>query len=357
MNPMLFEDIDLSFFNFFFGSKDDKKASKKEKKSEPKKAKKEDKKIVKNNKEEANNNINKPEDKNKKSIKEDDTKEKIINKEEKEDKKEDKKEEIKEDKKEENITENMNKIVIEEDKKIKKKNSSKKLGVNKKKKKGERTKEELLSFLVNYIKNVYLFKKNVKKVIQRHKENYAIISSLNNADFYMEIYLSEDKTKKIKYTYEPIFKENIFYIPKTILKKKNLLKFSFINKKKECFIDPKFNTEYDSGEFINVINLKKIKDKEEEREEDFQTFLESYYTLKSNYSKDIHDTSNKYKLEFVRVKKKHRTMDSHKGGLNFGVNKFPSNSILKQRSSNRKISTKKITFSDKNETIAYKKEE
>jgi len=356
MNPMLFEDIDLSFFNFFFGSKDDKKASKKEKKSEPKKEKKEEKKIVKKHKEEANNNINKPEDKNKKSIKEDDTKEKIINKEEKSEKK-DKKEEIKEDKKEENITENMNKIVIEEDKKIKKKNSIKKLGVNKKKKKGERTKEELLSFLVNYIKNVYLFKKNVKKVIQRHKENYAIISSLNNADFYMEIYLSEDKTKKIKYTYEPIFKENIFYIPRTILKKKNLLKFSFINKKKECFIDPKFNTEYDSGEFINVINLKKIKDKEEEREEDFQTFLESYYTLKSNYSKDIHDSSNKYKLEFVRVKKKHRTMDSQKGGLNFGVNKFPSNSILKQRSSNRKISTKKITFSDKNETIAYKKEE
>ena len=348
MNPMLFEDIDLSFFNFFFGSKDDKKASKKEKKSEPKKEKKEEKKIVKNNKEEANNNINKPEDKNKKSIKEDNTKEKIINKEEKAEK-----EDKNEDKKEEDITENMNKIVIEEDKKIKKKNSSKKLGVNKKKKKGERTKEELLSFLINYIKNVYLFKKNVKKVIQRHKENYAIISSLNNADFYMEIYLSEDKTKKIKYTYEPIFKENIFYIPKTILKKKNLLKFSFINKKKECFIDPKFNTEYDSGEFINVINLKKIKDKEEEREEDFQTFLESYYTLKSNYSKDIHDSSNKYKLEFVRVKKKHRTMDSHKGGLNFGVNKFPSNSILKQRSSNRKISTKKITFSDNDTDLIF----
>ena len=45
MNPMLFEDIDLSFFNFFFGSKDVKKASKKEKKSEPKKDKKEEKKI------------------------------------------------------------------------------------------------------------------------------------------------------------------------------------------------------------------------------------------------------------------------------------------------------------------------
>ena len=252
----------------------------------------------------------------------------------------------------------MNKIIIEEDKKIKKKNSSKKLGVNKKKKKGERTKEELLSFLVNYIKNVYLFKKNVKKVIQRHKENYAIISSLNNADFYMEIYLSEDKTKKIKYTYEPIFKENIFYIPKTILKKKNLLKFSFINKKKECFIDPKFNTEYDSGEFINVINLKKIKDKEEEREEDFQSFLESYYTLKQSMSKENTSDIKKYHLEVVRIKKKHKTLDNKKNGLIFGVGKIPSNSILKQRGEHRKVtSNKKISFSDKNETIAYKKDE
>ena len=70
MNPMLFEDIDLSIFNFFFGSNDDKKASKKEKKSEPKKEKKEEKKIVKNNKEETNNDINKLQDKNKKSNKE-----------------------------------------------------------------------------------------------------------------------------------------------------------------------------------------------------------------------------------------------------------------------------------------------
>ena len=227
-----------------------------------------------------------------------------------------------------------------------------------KKKEGKKTKEELMNFLVSYIKKIYLFKKRVKKLIQKRKDNYSIVSSINNVELNMEIYLSEDKSQKVKYTYEPILNERIFYIPKKILKKKNLLKFSFLNKKKESIIDPKFNTEYDCGEFINVINLKKIKDKEEEREEEFQTFLESYYTLKQSLSKGNTDIK-KYKLEAIRTKKKHRTMEGHKGGLAFGVGgKIASNSILKQRGEKRRVtSNKKISFSDKNETISYKKEE
>ena len=215
-----------------------------------------------------------------------------------------------------------------------------------------------MNFLVFYIKKIYLFKKCVKKLIQKRKDNYSIVSSINNVELNMEIYLSEDKSQKVKYTYEPILNERIFYIPKKILKKKNLLKFSFLNKKKESIIDPKFNTEYDCGEFINVINLKKIKDKEEEREEEFQTFLESYYTLKQSLSKGNTDIKN-YKLEAIRTKKKHRTMEGHKGGLVFGVGgKIASNSILKQRGEKRRVtSNKKISFSDKNETISYKKEE
>ena len=217
-------------------------------------------------------------------------------------------------------------------------------------------KEEILIYLVNYIKKVYLFKKAVKKLLQRQKDNYSIISSVNSNDLNMEIYLSEDKTQKVKYTYEPILQQNIFYIPKRILKKKNLLKFSFLNKKKESIIDPKFNTEYDCGEFINVINLKKIKDKEEEKEEDFQAFLESYYTLRQSMNKKSSDI-NKLKLETIRIKKRHKTMDNKKGLL-FGVNKIGSSSILKQRGEHRKVtSNKKISFSDKNETIEYKKDE
>ena len=351
---MLFMDIDLAFFKSFFGSKeDDKEENKSKDKDKKEKNKKEDIKKseinLEKNKNESNEIIqNKPKLKNEKEkakekSEDNNTNQIIID------------EAIDKEKQKEKEKENNNIIINEEIKKpkkeINKKNKNLKIKKNEKK-----TKDELIKFLIEYIKKVFLFRLNVKKIIQRQKENYSIVSSINTCDLTMEIYLAEDKTQKVKYTFEPILKENIFYIPKRLLKKKNLMKFTFLNKKKENIIDPKFNTEYDCGEFINVINLKKIKDKEEEREEDFQAFLESYYTLKQAQSKETTNI-NKFKLEAIRTKKKHRTMDS-KNGLLFGVNKVPSNSILKQRGEHRRItSNKKISFSDKNETIAYKKDE
>ena len=351
---MLFMDIDLAFFKSFFGSKeDDKEENKSKDKDKKEKNKKEDIKKselnLEKNKTESNEiSQNKPKLKNEKEkakekSEDNNTNQIIID------------EAIDKEKQKEKEKENNNIIINEEIKKpkkeINKKNKNSKIKKNEKK-----TKDELIKFLIEYIKKVFLFRLNVKKIIQRQKENYSIVSSINTCDLTMEIYLAEDKTQKVKYTFEPILKENIFYIPKRLLKKKNLMKFTFLNKKKENIIDPKFNTEYDCGEFINVINLKKIKDKEEEREEDFQAFLESYYTLKQAQSKETTNI-NKFKLEAIRTKKKHRTMDS-KNGLLFGVNKVPSNSILKQRGEHRRItSNKKISFSDKNETIAYKKDE
>ena len=347
---MLFSDIDFSFIKNIFGFNDEEK----EKKEKQEKQEKENKRKLKDNKQTTEKNKEKyktDSDKNinnRKNIPKENIEEKI-EKQINSDKIEEKKEEDK--------NENNNITNIQEDSKKKKKENNKKLKGSKKKE-GKKTKEELMNFLVSYIKKIYLFKKCVKKLIQKRKDNYSIVSSINNVELNMEIYLSEDKSQKVKYTYEPILNERIFYIPKKILKKKNLLKFSFLNKKKESIIDPKFNTEYDCGEFINVINLKKIKDKEEEREEEFQTFLESYYTLKQSLSKGNTDIKN-YKLEAIRTKKKHRTMEGHKGGLVFGVGgKIASNSILKQRGEKRRVtSNKKISFSDKNETISYKKEE
>ena len=347
---MLFSDIDFSFIKNIFGFNDEEK----EKKEKQEKQEKENKRKLKDNKQTTEKNKEKyktDSDKNinnRKNIPKENIEEKI-EKQINSDKIEDKKEEDK--------NENNNITNIQEDSKKKKKENNKKLKGSKKKE-GKKTKEELMNFLVFYIKKIYLYKKCVKKLIQKRKDNYSIVSSINNVELNMEIYLSEDKSQKVKYTYEPILNERIFYIPKKILKKKNLLKFSFLNKKKESIIDPKFNTEYDCGEFINVINLKKIKDKEEEREEEFQTFLESYYTLKQSLSKGNTDIKN-YKLEAIRTKKKHRTMEGHKGGLVFGVGgKIASNSILKQRGEKRRVtSNKKISFSDKNETISYKKEE
>ena len=335
MNPMLFMDFDFSFFTGLFGSKEDE--DKEEKKDKEDKEQKNNKKT---SKKETTKEKAKEKEKEEKKIEENNENKININK----------KEEKKEiNKIEENTNKNQEKKEIKKESHKNQKDNEKKLGLNKR--------DEILKFLVNYIKNVYLYRKQVKKLIQRQKDNYSIISSINSKDLSMEIYLSEDNTQKVKYTYEPILQQNIFYIPKSNFKKKNLLKFSFLNKKKESIIDPKFNTEYDCGEFINVINLKKIKDKEEEKEEDFQTFLESYYTLRQSMSKQSFD-KNKLKLETIRVKKRHKTMDSHKKGLVFGGNKLASSSILKQRREHRRVtSNKKISFSDKNETLSYKKDD
>ena len=335
MNPMLFMDFDFSFFTGLFGSKEDEEKEEKKDKED-----KEQKNNKKTSKKETTKEKAKEKEKEEKKIEENNENKININK----------KEEKKEiNKIEENTNKNQEKKEIKKESHKNQKDNEKKLGLNKR--------DEILKFLVNYLKNVYLYRKQVKKLIQRQKDNYSIISSINSKDLSMEIYLSEDNTQKVKYTYEPILQQNIFYIPKSNFKKKNLLKFSFLNKKKESIIDPKFNTEYDCGEFINVINLKKIKDKEEEKEEDFQTFLESYYTLRQSMSKQSFD-KNKLKLETIRVKKRHKTMDSHKKGLVFGGNKLASSSILKQRGEHRRVtSNKKISFSDKNETLSYKKDD
>ena len=332
---MLLMDFDFSFFTGLFGSKEDE-----EKEEKKDKENKEQKNNKKTSKKETTKEKEKAKEKEEKKIEENNENKININK----------KEEKKEiNKIEENTNKNQEKKEIKKESHKNQKDNEKKLGLNKR--------DEILKFLVNYIKNVYLYRKQVKKLIQRQKDNYSIISSINSKDLSMEIYLSEDNTQKVKYTYEPILQQNIFYIPKSNFKKKNLLKFSFLNKKKESIIDPKFNTEYDCGEFINVINLKKIKDKEEEKEEDFQTFLESYYTLRQSMSKQSFD-KNKLKLETIRVKKRHKTMDSHKKGLVFGGNKLASSSILKQRGEHRRVtSNKKISFSDKNETLSYKKDD
>ena len=332
MNPILVTDLGFSFFSNIFSSNDKKEEKKTKKPKEKSKSLDKEKNSQKDSYKSSESTYTEEENSTKKN-EEEKKEEKNEIRQEKDDNKEDIKEEL-----------------------IEKKEEKRRKSIKKKKcKKIKKTKDELLQFLVNYIKNVYIFKKKVKILVKKHKDNFAIISSVNKNNLSMHIKVNEEEIKKVKYIHEPILNENIFYIPRKSYKKKNLVKFSFVNKKNESIIDPKFNTEYDCGEFINVINLKKIKDKEEEREEEFQTFLESYYTLKPGLTKEILETK-KLSLGIVRVKKKHRTMDNHKG-LVFGMSKNSLGSILKQRPIKRVTSNKKITFSEKNETISYKKDD
>ena len=200
MNPMLFMDFDFSFFTGLFGSKEDEEKEEKKDKED-----KEQKNNKKTSKKETTKEKAKEKEKEEKKIEENNENKININK----------KEEKKEiNKIEENTNKNQEKKEIKKDSHKNQKDNAKKLGLNKR--------DEILKFLVNYIKNVYLYRKQVKKLIQRQKDNYSIISSINSKDLSMEIYLSKDNTQKVKF-YNKIY----FIYQNQISKRKIYLNFLF----------------------------------------------------------------------------------------------------------------------------------
>ena len=194
---------------------------------------------------------------------------------------------------------------------------------------------------------IYTFKKKVKELVKKHKQNYAIYSTLKEKNLKLVAFFSDNETKEYPVIYEQILNENIAYVNRDDFKKRLLLKCHFVNEKNESIIDPKYNNEFNDGLFLNVINLKKIKDKEEEREDDFQTFLKTYFTSNHKLSKEMNDYF--FKKNDVKIKRnKKRTLTATTGlklkkiGRNNSDNTVSS--ILKERPKNRIPSDKKITF-------------
>ena len=114
---------------------------------------------------------------------------------------------------------------------------------------------------------------------------------------------------------------------------------------------------------LNKLIVKKILEKEEEREDDFQTFLETYFTSNNKLSKDMNDyffNSN----QNIRVKRnKKRTLT---GSTALKLNKLGAKihsekqllSILKKRPNKRIPTEKRISFGDVKQleyVIDYKK--
>ena len=202
---------------------------------------------------------------------------------------------------------------------------------------------------INKIISVYkihIYRKRIKKLIEKNKNCFTIISTLKEQNLNLIVYFPE-QVKEYEVIYEPILRQNIVYIPKEDCHKKLSLKFHFVNSKNESIIDPKYNNEFNDGLFINVINLKKIKEKEEEREDDFQTFLETYFTSSNKLSKEMNDYF--FKAPDVKLKRnKKRTLTASSGlKLKKFVHTGSDNhlfSILKERPKNRIPSDKKITF-------------
>ena len=206
-----------------------------------------------------------------------------------------------------------------------------------------------INIIITYFK-MSLFRKKVKLLIKKHKENYVIVTTLKDQKLKLVAFFPEDETKEYPVEYEPILDDSIAYVSRDDFKKRLLLKCNFVNDKNESIIDPKYNNEFNDGLFINVINLKKIKEKEEEREDDFQTFLETYFTSSNKLTKEMNDYF--FKDTSMRVKRsKKRTLTATSGlklkKLGSRVNSDNHiHSILKERPNKRIPSNKRISFGE-----------
>jgi len=202
--------------------------------------------------------------------------------------------------------------------------------------------------LIISIFKIFTFRKKIKSLISLHKKNYVIQTTLKEDGLKLVAFFPEDETKEYPVIFEPILEQNVAYVLKDDFKKRLLLKCYFLNKNNESIIDPKYNNEFNDGLFLNVINLKKIKEKEEEREDDFQTFLETYFTSNNKFSKEMNDYFFS-SSQNIRKRTKKRTLTGSTplqlkqlGGKINSSNHLPS--ILKGRPNKRVPSNKKISF-------------
>ena len=134
----------------------------------------------------------------------------------------------------------------------------------------------------------FLYRKKVKSLIEKLKDNYKISCSANIPDLSIIIISSKQKkNKQYKLIYEPILKENIAFLPRKIYRNKKKIKFNFVNPKNEIFIEPKYKTENENGSFVNVLDLREIKENEYKNYEDFQILLKQF-----NLKKNVQNNKN-----------------------------------------------------------------
>ena len=146
----------------------------------------------------------------------------------------------------------------------------------------------------------FLYRKKVKELIQKIKDNYVIVCSANIPNLSLNIYGSK-KSKQYKLKYETILKQNIVLLPRKKYRNKKKLKFNFVNTKNEIFIEPQYKTENDEGSFVNIIDLREIKEQEYKNYEDFQNFLKSLKIKKKENNK-LNKKEEKKENVFDKIK-------------------------------------------------------
>ena len=144
----------------------------------------------------------------------------------------------------------------------------------------------------------FLYRKRVKSLIEKNKEYYIITCSANIPKLFINI-INSKKPKQYKLIYEPILKQNVVFLPRKKYRNKKKLKFNFVNSKNEIFIEPKYKTENNDGSFINVIDLRELKEKEYKNDEDFEIFLKELRAKKkeNNIINEINEMKESKKEE------------------------------------------------------------
>jgi len=159
-------------------------------------------------------------------------------------------------------------------------------------------KQKKLILKLEIVIDDYLYRKKVKNLIKTLKDNYMITCTANIPNLSLNIMRTKG-SKQYKLKYEPILKQYVAFIPRKIYRNKKKLKFTFVNNKKEIFIEPQYQTEYEDGSFVNVLDLQDLKEKEFKNEEDFQKFLASY--IKNKKVEEIKNEKDKNEICEIKV--------------------------------------------------------
>ena len=177
------------------------------------------------------------------------------------------------------------------------------------------------------------------------KDNYEIVCSANIPNLNINIYSSKKKKiKQLKLKFEPILKQNAVFLPRKIYRNKKKLKFNFVNAKKEIFIEPKYKTENEEGSFVNVIDLRELKEKEYKNDKNFEIFLKEF--------------RNKKKEQNVKNEKKEITNETNFKEREVNINSMKKKSYLDYKNKIDEIKNNCLTDNEKaysNENLKPKK--
>lgn len=138
----------------------------------------------------------------------------------------------------------------------------------------------------------YLYRKTVREIIKKSKDYYSIIPFVQKCSNTPEIqiHFKKGKVSTFKLSYCLIRKMYLFDVSRRMVSQ---LKYKF------CFvingtpiIDPQYSHVYSNGEYLNVINIKEIQDKELLRELEYSNEIEKYYSSSSSNSLSSSETTS-----------------------------------------------------------------